>query len=326
MFNNGSVIYCGDNLEKMSNISDSSVDLVYIDPPFNSNRNYSNFKDKNKSIENYTEFMRPRVEQLARILKGTGSFYYHCDWHASHYIKVMLDGIFGEKGFRCEIIWKRHASHSNTSRNFGNVTDSILYYTVCSKYIWNDVYKNYSESYENSNFYLVDDSGRRYAPSNLRNPAYRPNLIYDYKGYKPHPNGWSVSREKMEELDREGRLIFPKDRNGRIRKKIYLDETNGVKLTNLWDDITSLNSGSSERVGYPTQKPILLLDRIIRASSNPGDIVLDAFCGSGTTLVAAQKLDRHWIGIDDSQEACQIASGRLQRECALIPGRDFTVR
>jgi site-specific DNA-methyltransferase (adenine-specific) len=130
----------------------------------------------------------------------------------------------------------------------------------------------------------------------------------------------------MEELDREGRLIFPKDRNGRIRKKIYLDETNGVKLTNLWDDITSLNSGSSERVGYPTQKPILLLDRIIRASSNPGDIVLDAFCGSGTTLVAAQKLDRRWIGIDDSQEACQIASGRLQRECALIPGRDFTVR
>src|SRR6266513_2426885 len=159
---------------------------------------------------------------------------------------------------------------------------------------------------------MIDSDGRRFTTSDLRNPGYRPNLIYDYKGYKPHPNGWAISRDKMEEYDRQGRLYFPPEQTGRIRLKRYLDETPGERVQNLWDDIPPINSQAQERLGYPTQKPQALLERIIEVSSNARDVVLDPFCGCGTTIHAAQKLNRQWMGIDITYLAINLIKRRLK--------------
>ncbi|MGB8012037.1 MAG: site-specific DNA-methyltransferase [Terriglobales bacterium] len=308
------VIYCGDNLDQLAKLPDRCVDLIYIDPPFNSNRNYEvfwgetkekrSFDDRHASTQAYIEFMRPRCEQLARVLKGTGSFYYHCDWHASHYVKVMLDQLFGEMNFQNEIVWKRTSSHSDARRRFGDQTDAIFFYGIGRDYTFNRQHVEYSEAYIKSHYSNVDPDGRRFTTRDLRSPSPRPNLTYDYKGYKPHPNGWSISRELMAQWDQEGKLYFPQSKDGRIRVKRYLDEMPGTLVGNVWDDIEPVNSQAAERLGYPTQKPLALLDRIIRASSNENDIVLDAFCGCGTALVAAQNLGRQWIGIDQSPTAC----------------------
>jgi site-specific DNA-methyltransferase (adenine-specific) len=330
------VVYCGDNLDKLRSMPTGMVDLIYIDPPFNSNRNYEvfwgetkekrAFDDRHESTKAYIDFMRPRCIELRRVLKDTGSLYYHCDWHASHYVKVMLDQVFGEQGFQSEIIWNRTSSHGNVGKSFGNVTDSIFFYTKSCDYTWNQLYRPYSEKYIREKFANADPDGRHFTTSDMRNPAYRPNLVYDYKGYKPHPNGWAVTRDNMERLDTEGRLYFPPKKDGRIRLKRFLDESPGERLQNLWDDIPPLNSQAVERIGYPTQKPLPLLDRIIRSSSDPDDIVLDAFCGCGTALVAAQNLERRWIGIDISPTACRVMAKRLEDDCGLREKRDFTVR
>ena len=337
------VIYCGDNLEQLKKLPEACVDLIYIDPPFNSNRNYEvfwgetkekrAFEDRHASTQAYIEFMRPRCVELARVLKKTGSFYYHCDWHASHYVKVMLDQILGEDNFQNEIVWKRTSSHSDARRRFGDQTDAIFYYVAGPDYFFQRQYEPYSESYVKSHYSNVDTDGRRYTTRDLRSPSPRPNLTYDYKGYKPHPNGWSISRGVMEKLDAEGKLYFPKSNDGRIRVKRYLDEMPGTLVGNVWDDIEPINSQAAERLGYPTQKPLALLERIARASSSPNDIVLDAFCGCGTALVAAQNLDRQWIGIDISPTACRVMAKRLRDVCKLHEdenywrhGKGFVVR
>jgi len=337
------VIYCGDNLDQLSKLPDECVDLIYIDPPFNSNRNYEvfwgetrekrAFEDRHASTAAYIDFMRPRCVELHRVLKKTGSFYYHCDWHASHYVKVMLDQVFGEDNFQNEIVWKRTTAHANTTRRFGDVSDSIFFYTRAEDYVFNIQYLPYSEDYLARFYKYVDENGRRYALENMRNPGVRPNLRYEYKGYKPHPNGWTVSREKMEKLDAEGRLWFPPSKDGRIRLKKYADDMPGLPVANIWDDISPISSQASERLGYPTQKPLALLERIIKASSNPNDIVLDAFCGCGTALVAAENLGRQWIGIDISPTACRVMAKRLRDVCKIKEderlwqiGRGFVVR
>jgi site-specific DNA-methyltransferase (adenine-specific) len=342
------VIYCGDNLEQLRKLPDACVDLIYIDPPFNSNRNYEvfwgetkekrAFEDRHASTQAYVEFMRPRCVEMARVLKKTGSFYYHCDWHASHYVKVMLDQILGENNFQSEIIWKRTSSHGNVGRSFGNNTDSVFFYTGGTDYTWNQVFVPYSDKHVERKFTGIDPSGRRYTTSDLRNPGIRPNLHYPYTAsdgitYQPHPNGWAVSREVMERYDREGRLYFPKSHNGRLRLKRFLDETHGERVQNLWDDIAPINSQADERLGYPTQKPLALLERIVKASSNRNDIVLDAFCGCGTALVAAETLGRQWIGIDISPTACRVMAKRLRDVCKLREddnywrhGKGFLVR
>jgi site-specific DNA-methyltransferase (adenine-specific) len=326
------VVWCGDCLEQLANLPDQCVDLIYIDPPFNSNRNYEvfwgetkekrAFEDRHASTQAYIEYMRPRCVELARVLKKTGSFYYHCDWHASHYVKVMLDQIFGDERFQSEVVWKRTSSHGNVGRSFGNITDSIFYYTASSEFTWNQVFVEYSEDHIRKKFSSVDDDGRRYTTSDLRNPGIRENLQYEYTAkngitYKPHPNGWAVSRAVMERYEEEGRLYFPNDPGGRLRLKRYLDETHGQRVQNLWDDIPPINSRAEERLGYPTQKPLALLERIVTASSNPNDIVLDAFCGCGTALVAAQNLGRQWIGIDISPTACRVMAKRLRDVCGM---------
>jgi site-specific DNA-methyltransferase (adenine-specific) len=330
-----SVIWCGDNLDKLKHLPDRSVDLIYIDPPFNSNRNYEvfwgetkekrAFEDRHASTQAYIEFMRPRCVELARVLKETGSFYYHCDWHASHYVKVMLDQIFGEDQFQNEVIWRRTNTKSNAYRSFANTHDSIFYYVGGQKFTFNPMFRPYTPEYIEQHFTHVE-GGRRYTLENMRNPAYRPNLIYSYKGYKSHANGWTVSLEKMKQLDEEGRLYFPPDKEGRIRLKRFLDEQEGVPIDNLWHDIPPLQAHDSERLGYPTQKPAALLDRIIKVSTNKGDLVLDAFCGCGTALVAAQRLGRKWIGIDVSPTACRVMAKRLWADCRLTEGKDFVIR
>lgn len=342
------VVYCGDCLEQLAKLPEACVDLIYIDPPFNSNRNYEvfwgetkekrSFEDRHESTQAYIDYMRPRCVELARVLKKTGSFYYHCDWHASHYVKVMLDQILGENLFRSEIVWKRTSSHGNVARGFGNITDSIFFYTGGSDFTWNQIYVPYSDEHIKTKFSSEGKDGRRFTTSDLRNPGVRPNLHYDFKAsngitYKPHPNGWAVSREVMEKYDREGRLYFPNDPSGRLRLKRFLDEAPGERIQNLWDDIPPLNSQAAERMGYPTQKPLALLERIVKASSNENDIVLDAFCGCGTALVAAQNLKRQWIGIDISPTACRVMAKRLRDVCGLPEdealwkiGRGFVVR
>src|SRR5437763_1872867 len=358
-------LYFGDNLKWLSDrkeFPDASVDLVYLDPPFNSNADYNvlfrepsgqvsqaqfhaftdtwswadatdtyhQFIDtcpnvavvelmealhsflKHSPMMAYLAMMAPRLVELHRVLKSTGSLYLHCDDVASHYLKLLLDRIFGPRLFKAEIVWKRTSSHGNVLRNYGEVTDKLLFYARSDDYTWNQVYVPYTDEHIARKFNIIDSYGRRFTTSDLRNPGYRPNLIYDYKGYKPHPNGWAISREKMEEYGRQGRLYFPPNKSRRIRLKRYLDETPGERVQNLWDDIPPINSQAQERLGYPTQKPQALLERIISASSNLGHVVLDPFCGCGTTIHAAQKLGRQWIGIDITYLAINLIKRRLK--------------
>ncbi len=341
------VIYCGDNIEQIRKLPDASVDLIYIDPPFNSNRNYEvfwgetkekrAFEDRHESTQAYIDFMRPRCVQLARVLKRTGSFYYHCDWHASHYVKVMLDQILGEQNFINELVWKRQTSHNDAkqgSKHFGRLHDVLLFYCGGSPdYTWNQLYVPLDQSYIDSHYSQADEHARRFQWGDLRapgggapskgNPHYR---VLGVEGY------WRYSQEKMEQFIQEGRVAIPA--GGKVpRFKRYLDESKGLPVGTVWDDINPINSQAKESLGYPTQKPLPLLERVINASTSPNDVVLDAFCGCGTALVAAQSLGRQWIGIDISPTACRVMAKRLRDICRLPEneklwqvGRGFVVR
>ncbi|MBE3123326.1 MAG: site-specific DNA-methyltransferase, partial [Planctomycetes bacterium] len=336
------VIYCGDNLEQLRKLPDHCVDLIYIDPPFNSNRNYEvfwgetkekrAFEDRHASTAAYIDFMRPRCVELSRVLKPTGSFYYHCDWHASHYVKVMLDQIFGQNTFQNEIVWRRHYSH-NDPKKYGCVHDVIFYYVGGAVLTWNQQFVPHSESYVKSHYSSVDKHERHYQLVSCSAPGDGPPRGFGEHGELKPPSGrhWSWTQEGIDELLAKGRIVFTK--TGMPRLIQYLDEMKGVPLQDCWDDIPPVNSQATESLGYPTQKPLPLLERIIRASSNENDIVLDAFCGCGTALVAAQNLGRQWIGIDISPTACRVMAKRLRDVCSLPEdvalwkaGRGFVVR
>jgi DNA modification methylase len=344
-------IYCGDNLRELRNFADQSFDLIYIDPPFNSNRNYEvfwgearetrAFEDRHASTEAYIEFMRPRCVELARVLKKTGSFYYHCDWHAGHYVKVMLDQIFGENNFLNEIIWKRTSSHSG-SRRFGPIHDTIFFYGASSEYTWNHQYLEMSTNRRTRHDLVADGSGRLYRTSDLTGSGTRNgDSGKPWRDYDPTRKGrhWGIPRElaaslgieglslhdKLDALDAEG-LVYHPGGGSLPRYKVPVEGDSGMTLGSVWTDIPPINSQAEERVGYPTQKPLQLLERIIRASSNQGDLVLDAFCGCGTALVAAERSGRQWVGIDMSPTACRVMADRLEQDCGLIEGQDFTVR
>ena len=356
-------LFYGDNLPILRQyVPDESVDLVYLDPPFNSNRTYNVlFKQESgqaaesqlaafedtwhwndaagrtyqeliesgppnveRLIRAFYEFIGPsqmmaylvmmaaRLVELRRVLKPTGSLYLHCDPTASHYLKIMLDTIFGPQHFLNEIIWQRTAVKGDVRRKYGAVHDSLLVYTKSSTYTFNIVFGDMDDNYH-LRFKYDDNDGRGpYQSAPLDSPNPRPNLTYDYKGYPSPTKGWRVSRELMEQLDRDGKLIFPPDRKGRIRRKVYLLEQGGPKVPDVWTDIVPLQAVSAERLGYPTQKPVALLERIINASSNPGDVVLDPFCGCGTTIHAAQKLDRRWLGIDITHLSITLLKNRLK--------------
>lgn len=339
------IIYCGDCLDQLRKLPDACVDLIYIDPPFNSNRNYEvfwgetkekrAFEDRHASTQAYIEFMRPRCVELARVLKKTGSFYYHCDWHASHYVKVMLDQIMGENNFQNEIIWKRQSGHSDSkqgSKHYGRLHDTIVMYTNGDDPTWNQIYQPYDDAYVETFYSNAEPvTGRRFQYGDLTGPggAAKGNPRYEFLGVTRY---WRYTREKMEELHKAGRIEFRP--TGKVpRLKRYLDEAKGMPLQSVWTDIRPLINFGNEALGYPTQKPLALLERIIKASSNENDVILDAFCGCGTALVAAQTLKRQWIGIDVSPTACRVMAKRLRDVCrmkeseeAWRAGKGFVVR
>ena len=362
-------LYYGDNLAVLrDSIADNSVDLIYLDPPFNSNASYNvlfkgpqgndsaaqieafddtwhwndsaeaafgdvmrsgnaaaaemlramrSFLGENDMMA-YLAMMAVRLLELHRVLKPTGSLYLHCDPTASHYLKILLDAVFGAVNFRNEIIWKRRYGsfrRVHEAKKFGAANDVIFFFVKTDAATFKPQYSFADPSYNDyvkKTFRHVDEKGRVYRIADLANPAPRPNLTYEYKGYKPPKNGWAISLEKMELWDKEGRLEFPKKPDGRIQRRRFLDELQGKPVQSLWDDIEMLSSQSAERLGYPTQKPVALLERILSASSNPGDVVLDPFCGCGTTVHAAQKLDRQWIGIDVTHLAIGLIEKRLR--------------
>jgi DNA modification methylase len=341
------VVYCGDCLEQLQKLPDTCVDLIYIDPPFNSNRNYEvfwgetkekrSFEDRHASTQAYIDFMRPRCVEMARVLKNTGSFFYHCDWHASHYVKVMLDQIFGEGKFVNEIIWKRQSAHNDAkqgSKHLGRVHDTILFYSGGGEYTFNHQYKPYEQSYVDSFYrYTEPGTGRRYRLGDLTAPGAgapsKGNPHYEFLGVTRY---WRYSKENMHKLHEEGRVVQTKPGSVPAYKR-YLDEGKGVPIGTLWDDIGPIQSQADESLGYPTQKPLTLLERIIALSSNENDIVLDAFCGCGTALLAAERLKRQWIGIDVSPTACRVMAKRLRDNTTLREddklwkiGRGFVVR
>ncbi len=336
------VVYCGDNLEQLQKLPAACVDLIYIDPPFNSNRNYEvfwgetkekrSFEDRHESTRAYIDYMRPRCLELARVLKKTGSFYYHCDDHASHYVKVMLDQILGEKNFLSEVIWKRTGARGD-AKGWNQLHDTLFVYGGGGDTAWNPQFEEYSDHYIETKYTHDDGDGRLYRLDNMTSPNPRPNMMYEWNGHESPPKGWRYSKETMAQLDEEGRIWYPNEKSKRPQLKRYLDEMHGVPMGSVWIDIAPINSQAAERLGYPTQKPLALLDRIINASSNENDIVLDAFCGCGTALVAAQKLKRQWIGIDISPTACRVMAKRLRDVCGIKEseplwkiGRGFVVR
>jgi site-specific DNA-methyltransferase (adenine-specific) len=361
-------LYYGDNLGILrEHIADESVDLVYLDPPFNSNATYNvlfrspegkespaqieAFDDTwhwSEPAENaywevlhganteaarmleamrgflgendmmaYLAMMAVRLIELHRVLKKTGSLYLHCDPTASHYLKILLDAIFGKVRFETEIIWKRTFAHGNVTTGYGDVTDTILFYSKSNEKIWNQIYTSLSADELEKKYPKRDANGRRWQSVTLRNPGVRPNLHYPYTAsngvtYHPHPNGWSCNLERMRKYDQEGKLHYPSTPKGALRLKMYEDESLGERVQSLWDDIPPIGAQAQERLGYPTQKPVALLERIISASSNEGDVVLDPFCGCGTTVHAAQKLNRQWIGIDVTHLAIGLIERRLR--------------
>ncbi|MBP8105042.1 MAG: site-specific DNA-methyltransferase [Nitrospira sp.] len=294
--------------------------LIYIDPPFDVGADFSMdieiggetfHKEPNlleqiayrdtwgRGADSFIAMIYERLILMRDLMHSEGSIYVHVEPDVGNLVRVILDEIFGRKNLRTELAWKRTSSHGNVSRTYGEIWESIYFYTRSAEsWTWNEQHIPFEKEYIESHFTGVETDGRRYTTSDMVNPGYRPNLCYEYKGYKPHKNGWKVSLEKMQELDRQGRLYFPTDKEGRIRLKRYLDETPGQIAQNLWIDISPINSQAVEAQGYKTQKPEALLERILKASSNEGDLVADFFCGSGTTAAVAEKLGRKWIATD----------------------------
>lgn len=319
------VIYCDDNLARLQVLPSESVDLIYLDPPFFSNRQYEviwgdeaemrSFEDRWKGgISYYVDWMRKRVAELGRVLKPTGSLYLHCDPSASHYLKVMLDrrDVLGADAFRNEVTWQRTNTHSDAKR-WSPISDRILYYSKSRQPTWNPPYVAHSEEYVADKYRFEDEDGRRYQLDNITSPSPRPNMTYVWRGHEPPPNGWRYSRETMQRLHDEGRIWYPDSKKKRPRLKRYLDEMKGNVVGDVWTDIPPINARARERLGYPTQKPEALLARIIGASSNEGDVVLDPFCGCGTTIAVAERMRRRWIGIDISPTAVRLMKRRMDK-------------
>jgi len=270
--------------------------------------------------------MAVRLLELCRILKKTGSLYLHCDPTASHYLKLLLDAVFGPVNFRNEVVWKRYGAH-NDSKTYGRVHDVILFYTRSSVFTFHKQHEAYDEDYVRERFRFSDPDGRRWAEQNLASPNPRPNLTYPFKAkngimYSPPHNGWNYTRDRMQALDDANGLHYPAKSDGRLRLKNYFDARLGVPVQDVWSTLGSIGGTSPERLGYPTQKPVALLERIIATSSNPGDLILDPFCGCGTAIHAAQKLGRRWIGIDVTHLAISLIERRLKDA---FPGIAFEV-
>lgn len=395
---NNQLVY-GDNLDVMRNMKTASVDLIYLDPPFNSDRTYNLIykqltglplpeqeqafvdtwkldPEKEQMIRSlpeelqkhnfdhdvivfwktwmnalrhtqtpllaYLVHMTYRLLEMKRILKPTGSIFLHCDNAASHYIKVMMDNIFGARNFRNEIIWKRQSAHSDAKSKFPVVNDSILFYTNGKSAKFFPQYGPHDPDYVDKFYRFDDNDGRgRYRLGDMSAPkgggmaailktTGKPRGWYEYKGYQPPATGWRYAPETMERLDREGRIAFPTLKDGspdytkRLALKRYLDEREGSIITNMWTDIPPLGA-EGESLGYPTQKPIALLDRIIRATTEEGQVVFDPFCGCGTSVYAAHLANRKWIGCDIAVLSVRIIRDVLLKRYGLQEGEHYEV-
>lgn len=364
-------LHFGDNLDVLrKHVRDETVDLIYLDPPFNSKAIYNMlypspvaedaqrkaFEDTwrwedgaEDAIEEvrqadvslfrvlqalqgflgqsdlmaYLAMMAVRLLELRRVLKPTGSLYLHCDPTASHYLKVVLDAVFGPTAFVNEIVWKRYGAHNDVgqgSKHFGRVHDTILFYSRSPKRKWNQLYAPLDQAYIDKDYANVEADGRRYTTTPLTGPggAAKGNPVYEWNG---HTRAWRYSKETMQRLHDEGRLSYSS--TGYVRQKKYLEESKGVPVQSVWNDIPSLAGSNKERLGYPTQKPLALLERIILASTDEGDVVLDPFCGCGTAVHAAERLGRSWIGIDITYLAIQVIEDRIK---TWLPHAQYTVQ
>lgn len=245
--------------------------------------------------------MKNRLLLAKKLLSEDGSIFVQCDDYEDAYLKVLMDEIFGRENFRNKITWKRRGGSANPKNRLNNVTDYILWFSKSDKLLYNPIFSLEDENtqkYIKERFTNTDEIGRKYMKSPLQSPNPRPNLMYEYKGYKVPANGWSISKEVMEEWDRLGKLCFPKDKNQNINRKIYLDEYQGQPISSLWTDIFVINPMSRESVDFVGQKPEALIQRVLEMCSNKNDIVLDFNLGSGTTGAVAQKINRQWIGIE----------------------------
>ena len=329
-------IFWGDNLQVMSHMLKEyrgKIDLIYIDPPFDSKADYkkkieikgvgkaetdsTSFEEKQYgdiwTNDEYLQFMYERIILLRELMSSSGNIFVHCDWHKSSYLRIICDEVFGNNNFVHEIIWKRKGGLSNPSKQLDVATDTILWYRKTELAIFNAQFSKDSpetQQYIEERFNNVDENGRRFMKSPIVSPNYRENLIYEYKGYTPPANGWSISRELMEKWDADGKLYFP-ERGNRIYRKIFLDEYPGQPVSNIWTDIFVINPMALERLDYPTQKPEALLERIIKMASNEDSLVFDCFMGSGTTQAVAMKLGRRFIGADINLGAIQTTTKRL---------------
>jgi DNA modification methylase len=332
-------IVCGDNLEWLNWIPDESVDLCYIDPPFFSNRNYEviwgngaelrSFGDRfSGGIGHYIEWMRERVVLIHRKLKPTGSIFLHCDWHASHRLRCMLDDIFGENNFRNEIVWQRKigSNSTGTSKNWPNNTDFILFYSKSSEYFFKFNYINDSEHLPESIIQAYrhnDQDGKGpYQLGPLEAPSDSPTLKYTFKGVKSPKKGWRWKQDRMQDAFDKGLLYFSKDKST-IRQKMYLSNRKGAIVESIWLDIRCLQGQSYEHLGYPTQKPEALIRRIVESASKTGDIVLDCFAGGGTTAKVAADLGRSFITGDVSPVAVKVITERVSKA---HPALDYVIK
>ena len=365
-------LYYGDNLlvlRDRANFPDACVDLIYLDPPFNSKRDYNLLfkspklvagesgysaaqieafldtwhwtqdvteceyeevlKHKNTDVAQmmkalvgflgrndmtaYLVMMASRLLELHRVLKPTGSLYLHCDPTASHYLKIVLDAVFGKLHFQNEIVWKRTNAHNFKRKGYVRSHDVIFYYTKTENFIFNEIFTEYGEAQLKR--FKPDENGRLYKAENMTFSTPNPTRQFEWRGTKPPSNrSWGASLEQLEKWWAEGRILKRQDGSPRMDGlKIYLDDTKGIPLTTCWTDIDRIANTSGERLHYPTQKPLALLERIISASSNEGDVVLDPFCGCGTAVHAAQKLKRQWIGIDITCLAIALIESRLKK-------------
>ena len=350
-------VFTGDNLDVLRGMDSATVDLIYADPPFNSNRDYAApigseaagaaFKDTwtlsdvdeawleiirdqhpaphavieaagaahGDGMKSYLCMMAIRLLELRRVLKPTGSIYLHCDDTASHYLKALMDSVFGVHQYRNAVVWRRYGRH-NDSRRYGRVYDDILYYAAGEKgWAWNGAWIEHDPAYVAQAYRHQDERGRyRTAPlhtGGLQGGGYR----YEFRGYV---RTWRYPIERMRELEKDSRIRQGRNGAGIPERKVYLSESKGRPVSNIWDDVKSLTGKNRERTEYPTQKPLALLERIIAASSNPGDVVLDPFCGCATALIAAEKLTRQWVGVDISSLAVKLVRQRLAHEVPLF--------
>jgi len=321
------------------------IKLIYIDPPFDVGADFSMnieigeetltkqpgileeiaYRDTwGRGADSFISMIYERLVLMRDLLAEDGSIYVHCDWRVNSFIRLVLNEIFGDDRFINEITWRRTRTH-NDATSWATIADTIYHFSKDENFIWNPQFIEQSEEDVETRYRFKDTEGRRYRLGPIDSPHPRPNMIYVWKGFQPPKFGWRYSQEKMAELDQANRIYYPDDKSKRPATKLYLDESKGSLIGTVWTDISALQSSSKERLDYPTQKPEALLERVITASSNEGDLIADFFCGSGTTLAVAEKLGRKWIGSDLGKFAIHTTRKRMigvQRKLK-NSGKDF---